>query len=58
MTDGPTSHGSYSHTRNSEKAQVTDLGLWVGGEMRGVEPLTPLANVRAAPVQAVSHRSG
>jgi len=24
---GPTSHSSYSHTRNREKAQVADLGL-------------------------------
>lgn len=28
---GLTSHGNYSHTRNSEKAQVADLILRVGG---------------------------
>ena len=28
---GPTFHGSYSHTRNSEKVQVAGLALRVGG---------------------------
>jgi hypothetical protein len=59
----PTSHGSYPHTRNREKAQFADLGLRVGGPNvaqpelcgpgRGPEPEDGPAGTRTNPRNAL-----